>query len=281
MINFDFLQFDQTNLWFFVLSALGLVRERRILPFLIVILGNLVHGSLPASLLASLILWHRMDLPAPKWVQLKDALGFFLIFVSMVAPEPVQEFCVCFGVLILSMSFGRGGLGVIPAVLLLRQFVTHPQDLEILMGVAGLYWVSAEGLRLAKISQEKLIRSILEGICSLGILYGLKDVFLKWIEEPALIWLGSGILVIVLVVGSLAHWRQERFWVFYRKTKRSLSGSLTYGNRFISSDAPWSEEPRNDDFSEIQGSFDRLFFLTLLTIGLLVLFYLVNRGGLA
>jgi len=281
MINLDFMQFDQTNLWFFVLSALGLIRERSALPFVIVLLGNLVHGAIPAALLAGLILWHRMDLPAPKWIQLKDALGLFFIFVAAVAPEPLQEFSICFGVLILSLSFGKGGLGIIPPILLLRQFVPHPQDLEILMGIAGLYWVVAEGLRLSKAPQEDLVRSIFEFICSLGILFGLKEIFLKSAEEPALIAIGVSLVVVMLMIASVVYWRKERFWVFYRMTKKNLASSLTFGDRFISPRKPWNEEPQMDDLSEIQSGFDRLFFLALLTVGLLVIFVLVSRGGIS
>jgi hypothetical protein len=45
MISLDFLQFDQTNLWFFALSAIGLARSRKLLPFVIVVIANLIHGT--------------------------------------------------------------------------------------------------------------------------------------------------------------------------------------------------------------------------------------------
>jgi hypothetical protein len=281
MINLDFMQFDQTNLWFFFLSALGLLRERRVLPFLIVILGNLIHGALPAALLAGLILWHRIDLPSPKWVQLKDAVGLFFIFAASVAPEPFQSFCICAGILAFSLSFGKGALGVIPPVLLLRQFVSHPADLEILMGIAGLYWVAAEGLRFSKTAKESVIRSIFEVICSLGILIGLKEVFLKWTDDPNLIGVGAGLAVFMLAIAAIVHFRTTQFWSFYRRSKVSLSKSLTFGNRFISSSEPWGVEPEVEDFSEIQVSFDRLFFVSILTMVLLIVFYLVSHGGVS
>ena len=83
MINLDFLQFNQANLLFFVASALGLVRERRVLPFFILAIGNLIHGGLAAALLAALILWHRIDVLAAKPVQFKDSIGLFFVFIAM------------------------------------------------------------------------------------------------------------------------------------------------------------------------------------------------------
>ena len=280
MINFDFMQFNQTNLWFFIFSALGLIRERRVLPFLIVILGNLIHGSMPAALIAGLILWHRMDLPSPKWVQLKDALGLFFIFSAAVAPEPIQGFAICFGVFALSISFGLGSLGVIPPLLLMRQYVPSPPDLEVLMGISGLYWFGAEGLRLLKVQRESIVRTTLEVICSFGILYGLREVAVKWIDDPVLISIGAGLIVFMLIIASIVHWRKPRFWLFYRQAKAKISSSLTFGNRFISSGRPWGKEPVTLDFSEVQAGFDRLFLVAILTGVLLLIFFLVNRGSL-
>jgi hypothetical protein len=279
MINFDFMQFDQTNLWFFVLSAIGLVRERRILPFLIVILGNLIHGSLGAVILASFIFWHRMDLPAPKWVQLKDATGFFFVTMASVSPVPFQNFAIGIGVMLLSLSFDSGGLGVIPPLLLLRQYVPHPPELENLMGMAGIYWIAAEALRFAKSDKTPAIRAAIESLASLGILYGLRDILLPVSDDSILIAVASVLIVFALSLTLVVSFRAVGFWRFYRKTKRNLSTAFTFGNRFISSDTPWDREAAHEDHAQIENSFDRIFILVLVPLTLLGLVWVISRGG--
>ena len=283
MISFDFLQFDQTNLWFFLASAIGLIRERRILPYVLVIVANLIHGPMAATLVAGLILWHQVDRRAAKWVQLKAALGFLFVFMAAVAPEPFQEFAICFGVLMLSLNFGQGGLGVIPAVVLLRQYVPNPPVMEVLLGVAAFYWVAIESLRFAKLKEEAMIFATLETLCSLGILFGLRDVFLKFTDEPILIALGSGLIVVILLVAAVVYFRGEAFWSFYRKTKVKLAAGLTFGDRMIRTDISWLKEPTEETASgsEVERSFDRLFVLAILTIALFAVFVIVNRGGLS
>jgi hypothetical protein len=279
MINFDFMQFDQTNLWFFVLSAIGLVRERRILPFFIVILGNLIHGSLGAVILASFIFWHRMDLPAPKWVQLKDATGFFFVAMASVSPAPFQNFAIGMGVALLSLSFDSGGLGAIPPLLLLRQYVPHPPELESLMGMAGIYWIAAEALRFAKSDKTAAIRAAIEASASLGILYGLRDVLVPVADDPVLIAVSSVFFVGALLLILVVSFRTEGFWRFYRKTKRNLSTTFTFGNRFISSKTPWDREVTQEVQAQIEDSFDRLFILVLVPLVLLGLIWMISRGG--
>jgi hypothetical protein len=280
MISFDFLQFDQTNLLFFLLSAVGLVRERRILPFVIVVFANLVHGTLGAAMLAALVLWHRIDLSLPKTTQFKDAIGLFFIFIGIAAPDPVQSFAICMGSLWVSLSFGGGGLGIIPALLMLRQFVPHPPDFEILMGLAGLYWVVLEILRLTKIPKLNLITGILEPIFSLGILYGMKDLAVKWIEEPALFTIAGSLFAIVALAVLIAHFRENAFPAFYQKIKNALSGYLNFGSRLMPTGLPWEKEPEVESVFEIQASFDRLLLLTLLSLILLGVLFAISRGGL-
>ena len=97
MTNLNLTQFDQAALLFFVLASVGLIRERKILPFVIVALGTLLNGMLAAVLLCGLILWHRMDSGCLKWVQLKDTFGFLLILMASILPAPFQEFGIIKG----------------------------------------------------------------------------------------------------------------------------------------------------------------------------------------
>jgi hypothetical protein len=283
MISFDFLQFDQTNLWFFVVSALGLIRERRILPFVLVIIANLIHGEMAATLIAGLFFWHQLDRGAAKWIQLKSALGFLMVFMAAVTPEPYQEFAACFGVLLLSLNFGQGGLGVIPAVVLLREYVPHPPFMEVLLGVAAFYWVTLEGLRLLKLKQIDLIAATLETLCTLGILFGLRDLFLKFSDEVVLLSVGAGVLLVTLMIAALVSFRGDAFWRFYRKTKVNLAAGLTVGDRMIDTKVAWLKV-HNEEIpsgAEVERSLDRLFVLAILAAALLAAFCFVSRGGMS
>jgi hypothetical protein len=222
-----------------------------------------------------------VDRQAKKWVQLKAALGFLLVFMAAVTPEPLQPFAVCFGVLMLALNFGQGGLGVIPAVVLLREYVPNPPYLEILLGVAAFYWVAIEGLRFAKLKQEAIVFATLETLCSIGVLFGLRDIFLKFADEPVLIAIGSGLVVVILLVASLVRFRREAFWSFYRKTKTNLASVLTIGDRMVLPNISWLKEHVEEDSSgaDVEKSFDRLFALAILTIALFAIFVVVSRGG--
>ncbi len=280
MINFDLFQFDQTNLLFLVLSAVGLIRERRILPFVIVALGNLIHGPMGAVFLSALIAWHRMDFNRSRWVQLKDGFGFLLILVGAVAAGPFREVIIFFGVLAVSLSFGRGALGVIPPLLLLRQYLPHPEPLEVILGSAGFYWLMVEVLRWSKSKQEYLIRAILEVICTLGILFGLRDYALKIAEDPGFIALGSSFFLFAVLLFVWVKWKGARFWNFFHRSKKKLATSLGIGNRLISDQNLWSKEPAMSPALGVEESFNGAFMLSFLTLILLGAFFLASRGGL-
>jgi hypothetical protein len=158
--------------------------------------------------------------------------------------------------------------------------VPHPADLEVLMGIAAFYWIAAEGIRFAKLKKEKLICATIEVICSFGILYGLKDIFLKWTDDPTLIAAFAVIMGVILVLTLVVGLKKEAFWVFYRKMKLKLSSHLTVGDRFITSANPWKNETPNEDFLKVEQSFDRLFIITLAALMMLGVLVMISRGGI-
>lgn len=279
MINFDLMQFDQTNLLFLLITAVALIRERRLLPFVIGAFGNLFHGSLGAVFLVCLISWHRMDFKRSRWVQLKDAFGFLLILIGSVATGPFRDTSILFGVLAVSLSFGRGALGIIPALLLLRQYFPHPEPLEVILGAAGFYLVMVEALRWSKSSREYFIRALLEILCVFGILTGLREYALRTLEDPGFIGLGSVFLVFPLILFISVKWKGERFWTFFHRSKKGLASSLGVGNRLISDQNPWRRELLLETPKGVEESFNGVFLLTFSTLILMAVFYFVNRGG--
>ena len=279
MINLSLVQFDQVSLLFFVFSAAGLIRERKIIPFLLVAFGLLLNGVFGAVLLAGLILWHRMDSRFPKWVQLKDAMGFLLILIGAIVPSPYQELSLLLGVLFVSFSFGKGGLGIIPALLLLRQYVPHPDPLEPVFIGAGIFWLSVEVVRWAKAKKAELILAISEVVCSLVILSGMKEIVARLLDEPNLLIFASAVLLFVLVLAVWILWKGPNFWSFGQKMKLSLARSLVLGKRFISNVQPWSKALKEPDTLQLETVFDSLFFGVIATLLVLGGFVLLSRGG--
>ena len=280
MNSLNLTQFDQAALLFFIFAAIGLVRERKILPFIIVAVGILLNGVLSAILVAGLILWHRMDTDANKWVQLKDAFGFFCIMIGAIAAEPYQQLTVLMGSLLLSLSFGQGGLGIIPPLLLLRQYVPHPEPIELPLIGAGVFCLISEIGHWSKIKHAKPVSAISEVICSLVILAGMRELGLKLLEDTSALVFAGLVFVVILVLFSWVTWKKNGFWSFYKKAKLSLSHSLVFGKRFVSNVHLWSVEPKDARAPDLEAGFNQLFILVVATLLVLVGFFLFGKGGL-
>lgn len=279
MTGFNISQFDQTLFLFFVFSALGLIRERTVLPFVLAVIGVLFFGPVAATLLAALILWSRIESKRSKWIQLKDGFGFILLMIASVSPEPLQQFCAVMGCLFISFSFGLGGLGVLPAALLVRQYVPHPPSIEVTWIGFAVYLSSVEIIRWAKLKREALAVSISDSVCSLILLYGLKDFVIRVIEEPALTAIGASILVLTLIVFSWLRWKGDSFWRFYKKSTEILSQSMLSGKKFVS-DQVWGSNAKPEILEITNESvFDRVFLLTILLLFVLLGFSLAFKGG--
>jgi hypothetical protein len=279
MMNLELSRLDQTTILFFIFSAIGLIRERRVLPFVMVLLGTLLHGPLAAILFSGLVIWHRIDSKATAWIQLKDFIGFFLIMMGAISPEPFREFSGLLGVILISMSFGGGMLGTIPALVLFRQYFPQPEQLEIPLIGAGVYWFSAELLRWSKSKHEQKILPFLEAICTLVILFGFHVDVQKWAEESSLVILASTFVFIVAALFAWVKWRNEGFLKTYRAFRVNMLKALTVGGRMISDRDVWEgREPATSSVS-LESGFDRIFYVVLGTMICVGIFILIGRGG--
>ncbi len=281
MNSLNLTQFDQAALLFFVFAAIGLIRERKILPFLIVAVGCLLNGPLAAVLLTGLILWHRIDTSTNKWIQLKDVFGFFLILIGAIAGEPYQELTVLMGATLVSLSFGKGGLGVIPPLLLLRQYVQHPDPIELPFVGAGAYVLVSEIVGWAKLKHAKLVLCISEVVFSLLILVGMRELAPKLLEEPGTLVFAGATLLVIIVLAAWVNWKNQGFWSFYKRVKMSLGHSLVSGKRFVSNTHLFSVEPKDSGIPELEFGFNQLFILVVGTLLVLGGFLLLGKGGFA
>ena len=149
MINVDFFQFNQYSLFFFLIAALGLIRERMVLPFIIVILGAILKGEIAAVFIAALVVLTRLETGAPPWLRFKDALSLFCLMVGTAVNPPYREFVLSFGLLGLSFHNQNDRLGIIPSLLLVHLYFETVPFLEVVLGAAAFFVVLKQILILA------------------------------------------------------------------------------------------------------------------------------------
>jgi predicted membrane channel-forming protein YqfA (hemolysin III family) len=281
MMSLELSQADQTTVLFFLFSAVGLVRERQVLPFLMVVIGTLLHGPLVAALVAGLVIWHRMDRQAVDWVRLKDYVGLFFIMGGAISPEPFQGFFAFTGVVLLSFSFGKGFLGILPALLLFRQYFPQPERPEIALIAAGAYWVAAESFRWFKSAHEGSVLIGLELVCSAVILLGFSGEFDRWFAHSVVIALGSTILFVVVALFAWTRWRLEGFRKTLLAFRENALRALTFGSRVVDAKKEWGGVSVEPTPARGPGEvMDRMFFVVAATLVYFGLFLLAVKGGL-
>lgn len=280
MNHFGIFQFTQISLFVMLVALAGLVRERKVLPFLLVIFGSMMNGAIAAALIAASVLWVRFDEDAPKGLRLKDAMAVLFLIVGAAVPSPYREFMICIGTLALSIHFAIGSLGIIPALLLVHLYWGDHLPLEFVLGASGAYIVIAEILKLSKARYTRRVLQFIEIPAIVGILYPLKDDFVTWASDELLLWIGTGLFA---AIGGVMLWVQVKnpdFSVIYQKmnawTLRRLGGTGSVSaNRVGWIDPSPSEPPLG--FSVY---LDRLFWgLVAILVAWSALILLAQGGG--
>lgn len=279
MMNLELSQPDQTTILFFIFSAAGLIRERRALPFVMVLLGSLFHGPMVAALVAGLLIWYRIDRQAEIWVRLKDFLGIFLIMGGAISPAPFGEFFAFIGVLLVSLSFGGGFLGILPALLLYRQYDPQPERPEIALVAAGIYWLGAESFRWFKSDHEKPVVIGLEVACVAAILQGFAGQFEKWAENTMVIALGSALLFVATALFAWTRWRLEGFRRSLFAFRTSSLRALTFGARLVDDRSAWGGDEPAYTVPTPGSAMDRIFYLVTGALACFGLYLLAVKGG--
>ncbi len=279
MMNLELSQPDQTTILFFIFSAVGLIRERQALPFVMVLLGSLLHGPMVAALVTGILIWHRIDRKAEVWVQLKDFIGIFLIMGGAISPSPFGEFFAFIGVLLVSLSFGQGFLGVLPALLLFRQYYPQPERPEFALVAAGLYWIAAESFRWFKSEHEKRILTGLEVVCAVTILLGFSGQFDKWAENSMVIALGSTLLFVAAALFAWTKWRLEGFRKSLVAFRTNGLRALTFGARLVDGRNAWGGDEPAYTVPTPGSAMDRIFYLVVGAVVFFGLYLLAMKGG--
>ena len=279
MMNLELSQPDQTTVLFFIFSAAGLIRERQALPFLMVLLGSLLHGPMVAALVSGLLIWHRIDRRAEVWIRLKDFLGIFLVMGGAISPAPFGDFFAFIGVLLVSLSFGRGYLGILPALLLFRQYYPQPERPEVALVAAGIYWIAAESFRWFKSNHEERVLNGLEVVCAAVILSGFSGQFDDWAENTMVIALGSTLLFVAAALFAWTRWRLEGFRRSLVAFRTNGLRALTFGARLVDGRNSWGGGEPVYTVPTPGSALDRIFYLIIGATVFFGLFLLAVKGG--
>ena len=280
MTGLELSTIDQTGVLFLVFSAIALIRERRVLPFVLVLVGALFQGPFVAVMVAALVVWYRFDRSAARWIQVKDMLGLVFVIGSTLSGDTLQAFLTVFGVFLLTVNLGGGLLGTLPALALLRQYHPHPDHLELALGGAAVYWVGAEVFRWTKAKNEREILAYLEAAGSLSLLFNYRSEIEPILADTLHLGVGGSLLALETALFFWVRFKPAGFRSFYQSSRASLIRTLNAGTRWIKVREPWSGVREEAPVLEFDQALEQIFYVFLalvLATGLIVLF---ARGGL-
>jgi hypothetical protein len=280
MTHLELSTIDQTGILFLVFSAIGLIRERRVLPFVLVLAGTIFQGAFAAVLVAGLVVWHRLDRNATKWIQVKDMLGLVFVLGSAFSSETLQSFLTVFGVFLLTVNLGGGLLGTLPALALLRQYHPHPEYLELALGGAGIYWVAAEVFRWTKFDKEREALSYLEAFGAAILLVNYRADIERILEDTLYLGVGGSLLVLEAALFFWLRFKPRGFLSFYQSTRGRLVRALTAGSKWVGGREPWSGSKEEAPALDFDLALERVFYLFLTLVFSAGVFIVLARGGL-
>jgi hypothetical protein len=152
--NWTWLNLHQSSWLFLVLGLLLVVREKRPIPFLMVICGALVSGWIGALILTSLAFVDRLQQRASSWVVMSGAISWGALLMAWNAPEMPQSAFLLWAFLSGCFFLSKGGLGVWIPLAFTHQFFPEslPEGLQLewILGAGVLYLALLEGARASK-----------------------------------------------------------------------------------------------------------------------------------
>lgn len=228
------LDLNEVGLLFLLVGALSVIRERRVVPYLIVTLGSLSHGWFSILGVVGLLLVDRFHTQRSKWLLLLNSIGFAALIGAWGMTGYYQTVFLIYGLLTVSIHFRHGGLGVVIPLMMVHQFFPNHAAVEICLPAAGFYLILEEVLRLAKSKQVNTVMCWFEVPVVLAILYPFKDDVLQLLEAPEGLAGLSGALLISMIISGLLYMNKVPFsrWAqsghhrgarFYRALNRSFS----------------------------------------------------------
>ncbi|MBU6153061.1 MAG: hypothetical protein KGP28_02055 [Bdellovibrionales bacterium] len=279
MTGIELTRFDQTAVLLSLICGFSLVRERRVLPFLMVLVGAFFHGPVIPCFVAAMVVWHRMGAGCGKWIQIKDFAGVFFILSGAIAPDPVRAFFSVFGVILIAANFGGSALGTLPAILFLRQYHPNPEYLEVALVGHASYWILVEVSRWTEIPGEHRVLSWAEVLATLLILSSFKDEIGIMIANPELTIAGGFLFASLFSTTLWGLLRPEGFFGFFQRLRPRLESFIFWGGRLVSGDEPWARRESVTVAPDINSGIKEVFWWIMGLVITSVLSGLLLHGG--
>lgn len=277
MIGLETFDLNQIGLLFLLVSALSVIREKRIIPYLIVVLGSLTHGWFTVLLLVGLILIDRIHTQRSKWLLLTNAVGLAALVGASVLGNFYQTIFLVFGLLMVSVHLRQGGLGVVPALALTHQFFPSHGDFEIILAAAAFYLVLEEVLRLAKIKNVDSIMAWIELPIVLAVFYPFKEYILKIVDNPQALTVLAGSLLVAAVVSGLVFGKKIGFDKMVRGIYSRGARMYKGFNRSFGEGQGWIQAAKSAT-AVVDGEFKFFFWSALSILAAWVILIVVIRG---
>lgn len=259
--HFDF---NEAGLLFLLVGALSVIREKRVVPYLVVAIGALTHGWLSILLLAGLVIVDRFHTQRSKWLLLLNSLGFAALVGAWVLTGFYQSAFLLYGLLAMSIHFRQGGLGVVFPLMMVHQFYPQAAPLEITLAAAGFYLVIEEVLRLTKSAQIEQVMRMIEIPVVLAILFPFHEAAQKLLEAPEGLAGLSAALVITVALAAVLYGKRVPFDRWVQSGYSRGSGFYQLLNRSFSERQGWVK-PGKPATIPCDGDF-RLFFWAAVVI---------------
>ena len=280
MINAEWFQLNQISLFVFLVALVGVIRERKLLVFFIVILGSFLHGDVMAALIAAMILWYRSHIGVSRALKVKDTLSLFFLVAGSALPSPFREFMICFGVLGISVQMQQDSLSVVPALLMTHLYFGEEIPIEIVLSSAGFLILLKEILILAKTEKKKRILQWLEVPVLVGVLFPFKNYVLKLFEDPVFVVMAPSFVVLILALVLWILLKKPNLREVYSTIQRNGLGWFRWSAEALPIQAKWIQIESSEENIGIQKYSETVFWGTLTVLITWFVLVLIFKGGL-
>ena len=262
-------------------SFLSVMREKQILPFLIIIAGSFITGSFAVVLVAALTLLYRSYFSNSQLLHAKDGLGLLFMISGAALPSPYHELLIFLGVLIFSINLGFARLPLFPALLFVYDLFGTKISVELVLGSFTFYLVVSEALFLFKSKKRDFVLRLIE-IPVLGILFTpFTEYFQVLAEADVLLSIGVSVIFVLLVLSVWIWIRKPDFNKIYLNIEHKVQVGLNTIGAVVQTKKLESVKVNEEGTQEFRHTFKGVmlgvFLLFVCWLGLV----LVLRGGLS
>ncbi len=280
ILDLSTFNFDQWSWVYLALSSLMVVRERRVVPFVLCLFGSFVQSWLGLFLIAAVSLLDRLYTQKSKWLVFVQGVGLVSMFMAWHAPEVIRDYYLVFGVFCHSFHFRFGRLGVVVPLLMAHAYVPQFSRVELTLGAAGFYLLLEESLRLSKSKHNETIMKWVELPVVVMLLLPLYSVLEGLSLEPEVLVPFASLASLMTVAGTLLALKKVSFHHVAERVRSRGARVYKWTHRGFSERRNWIKE---SDWSMDVGerTQDFVFWGVVLTVIIWTSLILLSRGAMS